>query len=92
MLTKGWGGGGNLIVSRGKNTTNYGFQGDTLSLLGAFPSKNFTIISCPGGINFYFIKYLIMSWGEHNQFNDCPGGSLPFNYMSRGKIFLAGHP
>ena len=60
----------------------------TLSLLGAFPSKNFIIISCPMGINFYFIKYLggvmlfiIMSWGEHNLFNDCPGGSLLFNYV-----------
>ena len=25
--------------------------------------------------------FIIMSWGENNLFNDCPGGSLPFNYV-----------
>ena len=63
ILTNGWGAFYiNSIVSRGKNTTNYGVLGDTLSLLGAFSSKFFYHHLMSKGNKFLF--YYKVSWGS----------------------------
>ena len=64
-------------MSRDISITNTGVQGDTLPLLGAFPSKNLYL----EGIKLHFVKYLVGNDGVHNNIIIMPwSGGIAYYY------------